>query len=91
MRVRRWEMPEDPLPRHPYRNSVIFHGALAGLIVLVAWVTGGGIPRAIGFAVAYFVLASGYSVWKWRQRLDEERRRREQRARRPRTARRGRS
>ena len=90
MRVRRWEMPEDPLPRHPYRNSIIFHAALACLIVLVAWVTGGGIPRAIGFAVAYFVLAAGYSVWKWRQRLDEERRRQEQRAR-PRPARRGRS
>jgi membrane protein implicated in regulation of membrane protease activity len=83
-------MPEDPLPRHPYRNSIIFHAALACLIVLVAWVTGGGIPRAIGFAVAYFVLAAGYSVWKWRQRLDEERRRQEQRAR-PRAARRGRS
>jgi membrane protein implicated in regulation of membrane protease activity len=90
VRVRRWETPDDPLPRHPFRNSIIFHAVLALLIVLVAWVTGGGIPRAIGFAVAYFVLASGYSVWKWRQRLDEERRRREQRAR-PRSARRGRS
>ena len=90
MRVRRWEPPEEPLPKHPYRNSLIFHFVLAWLIVLAAWITGGGIPRAIAVAVAYFVLASGYSVWKWRQRFDEERRRREQRAR-PRAARRERS
>jgi hypothetical protein len=83
-------MPEDPLPKHPYRNSLIFHFVLACLLVLVAWVTGGGVPRAIAVAVGYFVLASGYSIWKWRQRVDEDRRRREQRAR-PRTARRGRS
>ena len=74
-------MPEDPLPRHPYRNSIVFHFVLACLIVLVAWITGGGIPRALAFAVGYFVLATGYSVWKWRQRIDEERRRQEQRAR----------
>jgi hypothetical protein len=90
VRVRRWEIPEDPLPRHPYRNSIVFHAVLACLIVVAAWATDGGIPRAIGFAVAYFVLASGYSVWKWRQRLDQERRRLEQRDR-PRGARRERS
>jgi membrane protein implicated in regulation of membrane protease activity len=81
MRVRRWEMPEDPLPRHPYRNSVIFYFVLACLIVLAAWITGGGIPRALVVAVGFFVIATGYSVWKWRQRLDEERRKREQRGR----------
>ena len=88
MRVRRWEMPDDPLPRHPYRNSAIFHFVLACLLVLVAWVTGGGLRRAVAFAVGYFVLATAYSVWRWRQRLAEERRREEQRTR-PRAARRG--
>ena len=91
MRVRRWEMPDEPLPRHPYRNTIIFHLVLAGVIVLVAWVTGGGIARAVGFAVGYFVLATAYSTWRWRQRLAEERRKQERRARRPggRPARRG--
>jgi hypothetical protein len=87
MRVRRWEPPEEPLPRHPYRNSAIFHLVLACLLVLVAWLTGGGIPRAIGFAIGYFVLATGYSTWRWRQRLAEERRRRDRLP--PRAARRG--
>ena len=82
MRVRRWDMPDEPLPRHPYRNTIIFHFVLACLLVLVAWLTGGGIPRAVGFAVGYFVLATAYSSWRWRQRLAEERREQERRARR---------
>ena len=91
MRVRRWEMPDEPLPRHPYRNTAIFHLALALAIVLIAWLTGGGIGRAIGFAVGYFVLATGYSWWRWRQRFEEEHRQQERRARRTRgsAARRG--
>jgi membrane protein implicated in regulation of membrane protease activity len=79
--MRRWEMPDEPLPQHPYRNSAIFHFVLACLIVVVAWATGGGLGRAFGYAVGFFVLATGWSWWRWRQRLDEERRRQEQRAR----------
>jgi membrane protein implicated in regulation of membrane protease activity len=90
MRVRRWEMPEEPLPKHPFRNSAIFHFVLACLLVLVAWITGGGIPRALAFAIGYFVIATGYSWWRWRQRVAEEQQRREQRARRPATRREGR-
>ena len=74
MRVRRWEMPEEPLPRHPYRNTVIFHLVLAGALVLVAWLTAGGIRRAVGVAIGYFVLATAYSWWRWRQRINDERR-----------------
>jgi hypothetical protein len=81
-------MPDDPLPKHPYRNSAIFHFVLACVLVLVAWLTGGGLGRAIGFAVAYFVIATTYSSWRWRQRLAEERRRQAARVR-PRAARRG--
>ena len=73
VRVRRWEMPDEPLPQHPYRDSAIFHFVLASLIVLVAWVTGGGLGRAFGFAAAFFVLATGWSWWRWRERLAEHR------------------
>jgi hypothetical protein len=82
VRVRRWEMPDEPLPQHPYRNSAIFHFVLACLIVVVAWATGGGLGRAFGYAAGFFVLATGWSWWRWRQRLGEERRRQEQRVRR---------
>ena len=70
-------MPEEPLPQHPYRNSAIFHFVLAGLIVLVAWATAGRLDRAFGYAVGFFVLATGWSWWRWRQRLADERRRQE--------------
>jgi membrane protein implicated in regulation of membrane protease activity len=70
----------EGVPRHPYRDSAIFYAVLAALIVGVALLTGGGMKRAFAFAAIFFVLATGWSWWKWRQRLaaqaaDAERRR----------------
>jgi len=66
---RRWEMPEDPPPRRPYRSTLVFHLALAGIIVLVAYLTGGSLRRAIAYAAFFFVAATAWAWWKWRQRL----------------------
>ena len=49
-------MPEQPPPKRPYRDTVLFHLALAGVIVGVAFVTGGSVVRAAAFAAAFFVL-----------------------------------
>jgi hypothetical protein len=73
VKVRRWEIPEPP-PRHPYRNSAIFHLVLAGIIVAVAWATAGSLVRALGFALGFFVFATSWSWWRWRDRLADERR-----------------
>jgi hypothetical protein len=89
VRFRRWEMPDEPLPRHPYRDSAIFHLVLAGLIVLVAWATAGNLGRAVGFAVGFFVIATAWSWWRWRERLIEEQRRAERGRGMSRAARRG--
>ena len=75
MRVRRWEMPEEPLPERPYRNTVILHAAFAGIIVLVAWLTGGDVGRAVAVAVLFFLVATAWSFWRWSKRIEEERRR----------------
>jgi nicotinamide riboside transporter PnuC len=75
MRVRRWETPDEPLPARPYRNTVIFHAALAGIIVLVAWATGGALATAVKVAVGFFVVATAWSFWRWSRRLEEERKR----------------
>ena len=80
MKMKRWQMPEQPPPRRPYRDSAIFHLALAGIIVLVAWVTGGSLSRAVFFAVAFFAIATAWSWSRWRKRLEEERRKEAQRA-----------
>jgi membrane protein implicated in regulation of membrane protease activity len=73
-RVRRWDMPEQPPPQRPYRDTFLLHLAFALIIVAVAWATGGSLPRAVAFAVAFFVLATAYSWWKWRQRFERDRR-----------------
>jgi nicotinamide riboside transporter PnuC len=73
--MRRWEMPEEPLPAHPYRNTAILHVFFAGIIVLVAWATGGDLGKAVVIAVLFYVVATGWSFWRWSKRLEEERRR----------------
>jgi hypothetical protein len=69
-RARLWpRLPVRPLPRHPYRDTAVVHAGLAGLIVVFGWLTGGSISKAIVVAGAYFVLATSWAWWKFRQRL----------------------
>ncbi len=65
-----------PVPKRPYRDSAILYGVLAGLIVVVAYATGGNLLRGVAFAAGFFLLATGWNWWKFRSRLEEERRRR---------------
>jgi hypothetical protein len=78
-------MPEEPLPRHPFRNSAIFHGVLACIIVLVAWATGGRLQTAVWVALGFFLIATGWSWTQWRRRLVAEERKEAARARRARS------
>jgi membrane protein implicated in regulation of membrane protease activity len=73
VKFRRWTPPEQPPPKRPYRDSALFHLVLAGLIVGVAWLTGGSLSRALVFAAGFFVIATGWSWWRWNQRLTRER------------------
>jgi hypothetical protein len=82
VRVRRWQAPEEPIPKRPYRNSAIFHAVLACLIVLVAWATGGSLRNAVIVAAGFFVLATAWSWTQWRRRLALEQRRQATRPRR---------
>jgi membrane protein DedA with SNARE-associated domain len=76
--------PRLPLPKRPFRDSAIFYGALSVLFVLIVWGTGGAVlprwdenQREIGglpIAIIFFVVATGYSWWRFRQRIDEEER-----------------
>ena len=71
-----------PVPKRPFRDSAIFYGVLAVLFVLVVWATGGAVlprwddqQREIGgllIAMLFFVVATGYSWWRFRQRIEEE-------------------
>jgi ABC-type bacteriocin/lantibiotic exporter with double-glycine peptidase domain len=68
----RWGVPEPPPPRHPYRDTLIIYAVFAVLIVVVAWLTGGGVGRAAMIAVLFYVIASAWSISRWRVRLREE-------------------
>jgi membrane protein implicated in regulation of membrane protease activity len=76
-----WENePVERAPTHPYRDSAVFYVVLGAIIVGVALLTGGSLTRALIYAGVFFVLATSWSWWKWRQRLaaqaaEEERRR----------------
>ena len=71
-----------PLPKRPFRDSAIFYGVLSILFVLVVWATGGAVlprwddeQREIGglpIAIMFFLVATSYSWWRFRQRIDEE-------------------
>jgi predicted tellurium resistance membrane protein TerC len=79
LRRRRKRPPLDagvPIPKRPYRDSVIVYGVLAALIVLVAYLTSGSVLRAVVYAAVFFVLATAYNWWKFRAKLAEEERRR---------------
>ena len=71
-----------PLPKRPFRDSAIFYGVLSILFVLVVWATGGAVlprwddeQREIGglpIAIMFFLVATGYSWWRFRRRVEEE-------------------
>ncbi|MGB2952687.1 MAG: hypothetical protein WBB74_04755 [Gaiellaceae bacterium] len=69
-----------PLPRRPFRDSAILYGILAAIIVVFSTATGGGFARAVAIAAVFFVIATGWSWWRFRQRLErQDEQRREQR------------
>ena len=73
----RWDVPEGRPLEHPYRDTLLVFAGLAVVIVLFAVVTGGSIGRAVILAVAFFVLASAWSLVRRRRLLRREARERE--------------
>ena len=67
-----WGVPEQPPPKHPYRDTLIIYAVFAVLIVVVAWLTGGGVARAVEVAVLFYIVASAWSISRWRNRLRGE-------------------
>lgn len=61
-------MSDLPPPPRPYRGSAILHGVLALVILVVAAVSGGTLVRALVVAAGYFVAATGWTWFRFRQR-----------------------
>jgi hypothetical protein len=68
----RWGLPESPVPKHPYRDSMLVYGFFAALVVLLAWITGGPIGKAVVIAAVVWVAATIWSIVRWRQQLRRE-------------------
>jgi hypothetical protein len=62
---------ETPIPRRPFRDSAILYGVLSGIILIVGFLTGGGVTKTVVVAVAFFVVATGWSWWRFKARLEE--------------------
>jgi Flp pilus assembly protein TadB len=72
MKRLRWQIPERKVPKRPYRDSALLYGILAGLVVVIALVTGGNVVRAAIVAAAAFLVATGFSWWRWHVRLNRQ-------------------
>ncbi len=68
----RWGLPEQPIPKHPYRDSMLVYGFFALVVVLLAWLTGGSVGKAAIIAAVVWIAATAWSVVRWRQRLQRE-------------------
>ena len=68
----RWDGTPRTMPKHPYRDSAIVYAVLAGIVVGVTDLTSGNMRAALIIAPLLFVVATGYSWWRWRQREREE-------------------
>ena len=68
-----WGVPETPPPKHPYRDTILVYAAFSIVLVLVAWLTGGGVKRAAAVAVLFFVVATAWTSYRFHSKLREQR------------------
>jgi hypothetical protein len=66
-------MPSKRRSPRPYRDSAIVYGVLAAVVVLIAIITGGRVAWSIVLGLAAFVLATGWTWWRLRQRAQRTR------------------
>ena len=81
MKRLRWEGARgDRVPKHPYRDTALVYAGLAGLVVVLALVTGGSVARAVVTAGLVYVAATLWSWRIWRNRLREQEAERQKRS-----------
>jgi hypothetical protein len=51
---------------------LILNLVLAGVILLLAWVTGGELGRAFAVAIGFLVVSTAWSWWRFRRRIEQE-------------------
>ena len=61
-----------PLPKRPYRDTALIYGSFALVFVDIAFATGGNMLVAVPAAAGCFLVATAYSWWRIRQRLEAD-------------------
>ena len=61
MKKLRWQLQQRPMPKHPYRDTALLYGGLAGIVLVIAAVA----------MVAFFLVAIVWSWWRFRSQVDE--------------------
>ena len=67
--ARRAHHHERPIPAHPYRDTALVYGCMAGVLVVVAALTGGDLLQAALGAAAFFAVATAWTWWKFHRRI----------------------
>jgi Flp pilus assembly protein TadB len=70
------QMPAKRRSSHPHRDSALAYAVLGALVVLIAWLTGSSLARALVGGVGAFVLATAWTWWRLRARERERARQR---------------
>ncbi len=70
-------IPELPPPKNPYRDTLLVYGGMALVILIVAWLTGGSVAKAVLVAAVFFVIASGWTMYRFRVKARDAARRAE--------------
>jgi Flp pilus assembly protein TadB len=62
-----------PLPKRPYRVSLLVNLGLAALLFLFSWALGGSTVQSIFYATVFFVVGTSWNWYRLRKRLARER------------------
>ena len=64
--------PEVDSSKSPVRDTLLVYGALSLIILLVAWLTGGSLGRALVIVPIFYVIASAWTIQRLRSRARRE-------------------
>ena len=66
------DVPEAGSPKSPVRDTLLVYGVLSLIILLVAWLTGGPLGRALVIVPVFYVVASAWTISRLRARARRE-------------------
>jgi hypothetical protein len=67
-----WSLPEPGSPKRPVRDTLVLYGILSLIILVVAWLTGGSLGRALVIVPFFYVAASAWTISRLRARARRE-------------------